>query len=54
MKELATLITDACFHYDPYNGADYEEVYEATLEGLNDPEHMRNMLEELARMVLDS
>lgn len=53
IKELATLITDACFHYDPYNGADYEDVLEATEEGLKDPDRMRDMLEELARMLLD-
>lgn len=50
---LASLITDACFHYDPYNGADYEDVLEATEEGLKDPDRMRDMLEELARMLLD-
>ena len=52
-KALARKITDAYFFYDPYNGADYEDVLQAVEEGLNDPEQIAQMLDELAGMILD-
>lgn len=36
MQELAHKITKAYFWYDPYNGADFEEVEAAVLEQLKD------------------
>ena len=29
-KELAEKITSAIFNYDPYNGADYDDVFQAS------------------------
>ena len=53
-KALAKQITDAYFFYNPYNGADEEDVEQAVYEGLFDDEQMRQMLEELSAIVLDS
>ena len=53
MEKLAKQITEAYFFYDPYNGADFEDVERAVLEGLTDAERMREMLDELSAMVLN-
>lgn len=54
MKDLAHKITQAYFWYDPYNGADFEEVEAAVLEQLNDIDRCHEMLEELSTMVIES
>ena len=53
-EQLADQITKAYFFYDPYNGADFEDVKTAVLNGLFSVEQMREMLAELSAMVLDA
>lgn len=53
MEDLARKITKAYFWYDPYNGADFEEVEAAVLEQLTNIDRCHEMLEELSAMVLN-
>ena len=50
---LADQITAAFFHMDPYNGADYEDVYMVTLKELDTVEGCRNILEELSALIMN-
>lgn len=54
MKDLANQITRAFFWYNPYNGADFEDVERSVLEGLNSVEECHEMLEQLSAMLLDT
>lgn len=53
MKELAEKITDAIFHHDPYNGADREDVLQATEDLLWNVGGRLTLIESLADMLLE-
>ena len=49
--ELADLVTNTIFDYDPYIGADREEVYGEALEGLSSLEGCHEIIAELAEII---
>ena len=51
MKELAKKLTDTYFHYDPFNGADYEEVLDATEVALASRDGCLDIINELMEML---
>lgn len=50
-KELAEKITSAIFNYDPYNGADYDDVFQASAAELKTIEGCYNIITELTEML---
>ena len=51
MKELAKTLTDTYFNYDPFNGADYEEVLDAMKIALESREGCLDIIKELIGML---
>lgn len=54
LSELANMVTQAFFDYDPYNGADEEDVYSATLQELRSIEGCHEIIIELAEMLCNA
>ena len=51
MKELAKTIVDAVFNYDPYNGADYDDVVSDTAKMLLTRAGCYDIIEQLVIML---